>query len=544
MYVVWLVPKPLVSGRRSSQTFAVHADNDPDGLELTTNRDIEAAWRYHHKTKHSFESVRSSRHFLDFENQPLPFKVYPRLEPKPLPRTLEPSVVSALSALQASTAVSGDGGRLDLSLLSKLLHYSAGITKRIRYPQGEMLFRAASCTGALYHIDLYLVCGDLPDLGAGVYHFGVHDFSLRQLRRGDFRGVLVRATGGEAAVKEAAAIVVCSSTFWRNAWKYQSRAYRHSFWDSGTILSNFLAMTAAHRLPNWVVSGFVDESVNRLLGLDPQREVALQLIAVGRNAPAREAPEVEPLTLETTPISRREVDYPAIREMHEASSLTEEAEVEGWRGAFSPAPLPTQSGRVFPLSPLDGTQLLGGSIEEVIQRRGSSRQFTREPITLEQLSAVLGSIGGMPADFAQGRALLNDAYIGVNAVQGLPSGAYVFHPDEGALELLREGLFRDEAGHLGLDQAIPADASANVFFLTDLAPILERFGNRGYRVAQLEAAINGGRLYLAAYALGLGASGLTFYDDEVTDFFSPHADGKSVMFLVALGRAARRAALA
>ena len=49
-----------------------------------------------------------------------------------------------------------------------------------------------------------------------------------------------------------------------------------------------------------------------------------------------------------------------------------------------------------------------------------------------------------------------------------------------------------------------------------------------------------GRLYLAAYALGMGASGLTFLDDAVTDFFSPHARGKSVMFLIALGRKRKR----
>ena len=51
----------------------------------------------------------------------------------------------------------------------------------------------------------------------------------------------------------------------------------------------------------------------------------------------------------------------------------------------------------------------------------------------------------------------------------------------------------------------------------------------------------GGKLYLAAYALGLGATGLTFFDDDVTRFFSPHAAGKSVMFLDAIGHPARRA---
>jgi nitroreductase len=78
-----------------------------------------------------------------------------------------------------------------------------------------------------------------------------------------------------------------------------------------------------------------------------------------------------------------------------------------------------------------------------------------------------------------------------------------------------------------------------VFFLTDLRTTLGRFGNRGYRAAQLEAGLIGGKLYLAAYAQRLGASGLTFFDDDVTRFFAPHAADKSVMFLVALGKAGR-----
>ena len=35
-------------------------------------------------------------------------------------------------------------------------------------------------------------------------------------------------------------------------------------------------------------------------------------------------------------------------------------------------------------------------------------------------------------------------------------------------------------------------------------------------------------------------TGLTFYDDDVTAFFSPHAAGKSVIFLIALGRSAKQ----
>jgi len=175
-------------------------------------------------------------------------------------------------------------------------------------------------------------------------------------------------------------------------------------------------------------------------------------------------------------------------------------------------------------------------------RRGSTREFAREPIAFEQLSTVLERASGdLSADFlTASEPSLNDIYLIVNAVTGLPPGAYFFQRAQRMLELLKEGDFRREAGHLGLGQEIPADCSVNIYFLADLNRALARFGSRGYRAAQLEAGIIGGKIYLAAYAQRLGASGLTFFDDDVTEFFSPHAAGKSVMFLVALGKSAKK----
>ena len=148
----------------------------------------------------------------------------------------------------------------------------------------------------------------------------------------------------------------------------------------------------------------------------------------------------------------------------------------------------------------------------------------------------------MTRDFLRpGRASLNDIYLIVNAVTGCRPARTSFDAISARWNLLKEGDFRREAGYLGLGQDIPADCSVNIYFLADLDRALARFGNRGYRAAQLEAGIIGGKLYLAAYAQRLGASGLTFFDDDVTEFFSPHAAGKSVMFLVALGKSVKEA---
>jgi len=105
---------------------------------------------------------------------------------------------------------------------------------------------------------------------------------------------------------------------------------------------------------------------------------------------------------------------------------------------------------------------------------------------------------------------------------------------------LKGGEFRAEAHHLGLEQELPADACVDIFFLADLKRILEGYGNRGYRAVQLEAGAIGGKMYLAAYAQRLGATGLTFFDDDVIDFFSPHAREKSAIFLLAIGKPLKR----
>lgn len=513
------------------------------------NREIEAAWSYHNGTKHSYESIRAKRHYLDWENQPMPFKIYAGLEPMPLPEHLSSSGTAALTAIARADAIGDSTAGVSRQTLAEILFLSAGITRRRSYSGGEILFRAAACTGALYHIDLYVVCGDLEGLEAGVYQFGPQDFALRRLRAGDYRQFLIQASGEDPAIVEAPCAIVSASTFWRNAWKYQSRAYRHCYWDNGTLLANLLAAAAARNLSAKITVGFVDAAVSSLLDLDAQREVPLSIVALGRGSTgAAAAPAVDRLALETKPPSKSEVDYPAIRAMHEASSLESAEDVAAWReGARAKAEgggIPSGQGepRLFPLQRLPEEPLPPDTLEEVVVRRGSTREFSRESITFAQLSTMLDrATRGVAADFlSSAEASLNELYLIIHAVEGLPSGAYVFRRRERALQLLKEGDFRSDAGYLGLGQEIPADCSLNIYFLADLSRVLERFGNRGYRAALLEAAIMGGKFYLAAYAQRLGASGLTFFDDDVTEFFSPHAAGKSVMFLIALGKSMKR----
>jgi len=505
-----------------------------------SNRDIQAALKYHEDTKHSYWSIRNNPHFLDWANRPLPFKIYPGIENMPLPREVSQTGVAALSALAHPVSSSGADSVPDLQDLTRILYFSAGITKQRTYPGGEIYFRAAACTGALYEIELYVVTGDLSGLKAGVYHFNPAEVSLGLLRKGDFCGNLSKATAMEPAVTYAPTTIICTGTYWRNAWKYQARTYRHFGWDTGTLLANMLAVSAASGVPAEIVLGFVDAEVGRLLDLDTRHEVSLCLVPIGRRSEISRAPrELSALDLETIPLSQREVEYPAMLQIHEASSLKSKEEVAQWRGRQHVLPSTTATHDSIRLQPLPDEQQPKDTIEQVILRRGSTRTFDRTAsITLAQLSTILDfATRGLPADlFESPGGQLNDLYLIVHSVNGLKPGAYFFRREQSALELLKEGQFRPEACHLGLEQELPGDACVDIFFLANLESILERYGNRGYRAVQLEAGAIGGRMYLAAYAQRLGASGLTFFDDDVVNFFSPLAKGKSAIFLLAIGR--------
>jgi SagB-type dehydrogenase family enzyme len=510
------------------------------------NGDVQAAWSYHDGTKHSHWSVRNNPHFLDWANRPLPFKIYPTTEPIALPRDVPQTGVAAVAAISARVPLAAVDSVPDLRDLARVLYFSAVVTKQRKYPGGEIYFRAAACTGALYEIELYVVSGELNGLGAGVYHFNPADVSLQPLRKGDFRGNLAQAAAMEPAVARAPATIVCTGTYWRNAWKYGARTYRHFGWDNGTLLANMLAVAAASGLPAEIVLGFVDAEVNRLLDLDPRREVSLCLVPIGRAAESSlPAPsETLALRLENIPLSEREIEFPAMLEMHDASSLASEGEVAQWRErgrqtvfqSYAPA------GEEIHLQPLPKEEQPEDTIEQVILRRGSTRTFDpAATITFAQLSTILDySTRGLPADFLEPGAQLNGIYLIVHSVQGLAPGAYFFHRERRTLELLKHGEFRAVARRLGLEQQLPADACVDFFFLADLKRILQGYGNRGYRAVQLEAGAIGGKMYLAAYALHLGASGLTFFDDEVIQFFSPHAKDKSAIFLLAIGKALKR----
>ncbi|MBE2318634.1 hypothetical protein DVA67_021830 [Solirubrobacter sp. CPCC 204708] len=261
--------------------------------------------------------------------------------------------------------------------------------------------------------------------------------------------------GGEATT------LIVTGVPWRTAWRYAERGFRHLYWDAGTMLSHVLALAPGARL----FTRFPDEPVTRLVGADGVHEFPLAVVALDDGEPAIEpggeaatgAVDAAPLELPLITAAQRAGDTDALGE---------------------PWPL-----RAEPVA------------DDVILKRGSTRLMD-ETATIPRtvFETLLGALDGVR----------HPHFVAVHGVDDVAPGLYRWP------EPLRTGNLRDELYRLCWDQPLGRTAAFVVMGAMDLAAL----DDRGYREAQLEAGIVEGRLHLAAYAHGLGASGMTFLDGE------------------------------
>jgi len=172
------------------------------------------------------------------------------------------------------------GAALSSEELGALLWAAQGLTGTTR---GHSL-RAAPSAGGLYPLDLYaaLPGGPCPP---GIYRYEPEGHLLRLLLRGPALAPLASAALGQDFVARSAVTLVLTAHPERSVWRYEQRAWRYFYLDAGGIGENILLAAEALGLGACAVGAFYDSAVNEFLGLDGEGEVAVYMVAVGRQAP-------------------------------------------------------------------------------------------------------------------------------------------------------------------------------------------------------------------------------------------------------------------
>ena len=493
--------------------------------------------------------------YINLATKPPLYKIYPELRAIRLPEVAAedgPGVETLAAIAGGAPDNAGAGEPLTLGQLTGLLYHSAAVIRRRQLRDGEVHYRAAASAGALYPTEIYVICGGLDGLRAGVYHFNPRDCTLARLRNGDLRRWVAGAVGDHAAYPVS---LLFTTVFWRSAWKYRERGYRYCYWDLGTMAANLLATANAEGVAAQLRFGFVDRLLTGFVGIDGVSEAPALVASLGDPdgaLPAGPGDVPGMLPQESNDLATGAIDYPLSRALHAASALrtgdaltawhdagiadtaSEKDELDGTGDGFRP--LRSGPDGAFDAD-VDLTALPSAALTQTIRTRGSSRRFAREPISWEAFRSVVAAaaqpINAGPLQVSLSQQL--NLYFTVHAVDGMEPGAYYYNRFYNGLRLLKAGDFRELSGHLGFEQALPADAAAVAFITADLAELDRRFGARGYRMAQTAAGIMGGRIYLGMQSLGLGATGLTFFDDSVAEFFAPHAAGQEAVFVVPMG---------
>ncbi|WP_172331832.1 SagB/ThcOx family dehydrogenase [Mangrovicoccus sp. HB161399] len=450
---------------------------------------LDAVLRYHEASKHRAGGFAPGPGPVDWDGQPAAVRRYPGSYRLPL---------------VASRVPPGPAGAMTLG---RMLALSLGVTAWKVEGDDARPVRAVPSSGGLYPVEAHVIAGGVLGLTDGIWHYDpeAHGLELR----------------AEAEVSPGLWVAL-SSVMGREAWKYGIRAFRYTQLDLGHAIGALANGAAAM---GWPVAMLPPEGLGDLLqpGDGETPEILLSIGSSGapaiRNARWQGGAE---------PVGAGLCDpWPELREVAAATAAP-----PGWGdpvpGAGVPRPKPQH-----------------------LQARRSARRFTaKEPVPAGSLARILAALApqNAPGGFWPFAPAVH-AFAMIHKVEGVAPGLCLLPRGRGAPDLpgtaepllpglvrLREGDLRRDARRLSCGQGIAAEGALCLSLVAETAPIAADPWR--YRQLHWEAGLLGQRLYHAATAEGLGASGIgCFLDGEAAAFLGLDPARHAVLYHFAIGRA-------
>ena len=512
------------------------------------NKDTERLFAYHQATKHTYHSVRTNARYLDWHNQPDPFRSYE--DPPTILLPSEPGfpntgTFAAMAALAEKTKLPAEDPferreriQPDLAWLSRLLWHSMAVSawKKVPGTGARYSLRVNPSSGNLHPTETYLALRAFTGMEDGLYHYRADRHALELRSRGawtqHFACALEIPWGSESPM-----IVGLTSIFWREAWKYGNRAYRYCCHDLGHAIMSLLLAGRSLGLPGGAVAHFSDVRLARAIGLAESDEAPMAFLVFPSPNSSIGFPvaPVQPIAGVPNELSAEEVRYELLLGVHASTFLPDPA---GPLPRVSTAN-PVIAGDHAPLSDPPRDAPLGSTV----RRRRSALDFDARtpPMGRDELEQLLdfatrdwradwrGNFGGdsMPVE---GGADLVELYLYVHRVRDCEPGVYRWDQVNRKLDQLHRGNVQRVAAFLSLEQVLAGNSCFTVSMIADLGEAARVFGNRGYRYAYFEAGAIGQRLYVGAEALGWNATGIgAFYDDDVHRYLGLLEEGADLV---------------
>ena len=380
--------------------------------------------------------------------------------------------------------------------------------------------RSNPSSGNLHPVETYVL------LNQRLYHYDALSHSL------ELRGANASAP---VAVSKDAVVVLLSAISWREEWKYGLRGPRYTYLDAGHAIGAVLQAARAFGWTAYLADHLSDTELAALLGIGGLEAPVAAIVLDRRDGVAIAPDPAGDVTWygAARPLAARSWSHPA------ADALA------------SAVGKPATPRRPYTIEETSSAMSAEAYVR-LARRRRTALAFARNTTTRAAFFEILNSVVDEARRFEGVPATASPLLVLVHGVDGIAPGTYLVNPGElltrvtSAREvswppeayLISAGDVRAATAAAACHQAIAGDAAFVVAFLADMGAVFEPPSPYMYPRLFWQAGALGQRLYLAATARGLGASGIgCFFDDAVHAFLSLEDQRFQALYLVAVGAA-------
>ncbi len=530
---------------------------------------IDRVMAYHLRTKHQFNRYAKSSGFLDWANQPNPFRRFEGAQLIPLPLLNpedEPQSPSYEALYQAGAATTQP---LTNRTISRFLELALGLSAWKRAGESEWALRNNPSSGNLHPTEGYLVLPPIDglELRPGLYHYAPKDHGL-ELRIEYSHDRITRLLAG---FPPGSFLFGLTSVHWREAWKYGERAFRYCNHDVGHALGSARFAAATLGWTMLLLDGADQNQIARVLGThrtedfgeaEPEHPDCLAVIwpAEGVKHDASFVTRTEPTAI---PMS---LDPDLVKELAagpwhgKANQLSREHSIHwnlidevaeaSWKTNWEPRTVPLADPPIARSEPLHASRTTSDAGQIIRQRRSAVSFDARTAISSATLFRILQRLmpragtpqltRPMPWDLLPWEPAIH-LLLFIHRVEGLKPGLYVLARDAEQLPFLKNSMNPDLewapapgcptdlplywllqgdakrlAAQVSCHQGIAGDSAFSLGMLAEFEGRLRRGGAWWYPRLFWEAGLIGQVLYLEAEAAGVRGTGIgCFFDDPV-----------------------------
>ena len=469
----------------------------------------------------------------DWDDQPSRHTFYERAPLLPLPIPFETAHAPLGESLRRlADANSGETSAVTWEVLSTILGAYCVNARRTQLTWGDdstarlaashaVWGRATASGGGMYPAEAYLVMGGGTPVLPGIYHHDTAYHGLARLSVGDVTGHIHDAINDER-VRGANCYLIATARFWKSTFKYNNFAYHLVTQDVGALLGSWRILLSAAGVGSSTTLWFNEQQVDQILDLDTADESSFAVLSFrwpAAGAPSRrEAEAAASRTILSRAVRARLTPWErsrSIRRFPEVETVHAAALV----GSAPRPPSPDPPRRLHNASPASGLLMEADLRQCFRERRSSFGLFTSSPpMERELLETVLWACAmaaQAPTDVMLSRTRL---WVLANAVAGLKSGVYRYEGSREQLVRLQEL----DVGALlqrlyALDNYNMTQVAAVLVISGFLDEARETYGDRGYRMLNLEVGAVAQTAYLAAAATGIGCGAVLGIDNVAVD---------------------------